>query len=42
MRPVTHCFEAYLNDPHGTEPSGLLVDVYAPLESASTPRKDRR
>ncbi len=26
------CLEVYLNDPHGTEPEEILVDVYAPLE----------
>ncbi len=25
------CFEVYLNDPQGTEPRELLVDIYAPL-----------
>ncbi len=38
----SHCFEVYLNDPHGTEPSDLLVDVYAPLEPAKAPGRKRR
>jgi AraC family transcriptional regulator len=28
----TPCFEAYLTDPHGTDPNDNLTDVYAPLE----------
>ncbi len=31
-------FEVYLNDPHGTEPADLLVDVYVPLEPAGRRR----
>ncbi len=27
------CFEVYVNDPEGTEPSELLTDIYLPLES---------
>ena len=30
----TPCLEMYLNDPHSTDPAGLITDIYAPLTSA--------